>query len=343
MTIQDEVQGGRSKEPLVSIVVPTFRRPDALRETLAALLDLDYPRDRYEVIVIDDGGEPVTTPIIDDLRAKGLRVSLEAQEQLGAARARNRGARLAEGELLIFCDDDMIVEPSHLRSHLATRRRHGDVVVSGKWEFSPGVKKALEATAFGRYRIALEERFQAEAAGDPIDGDRSCLNMALLSAANLALRRELFWELGGFDETFPVAGAEDQDFSLRARAHDRSLILDTRIRCLHNDNRISLRSYCEREERSAKTMPVLARKYPSELNDTPYVRENKPLTAGDPPRLVAKKLVRQTLSASGILAALHRVTAALERVGAPEVALHRLYDGLLGLHLFRGFREAWRG
>ena len=43
--------------PTFSIVVPTFRRPEALRATLTRLLALDYPRDRYEVIVVDDAGE----------------------------------------------------------------------------------------------------------------------------------------------------------------------------------------------------------------------------------------------------------------------------------------------
>ena len=125
--------------------------------------------------------------------------------------------------------------------------------------------------------------------------------MPLLGSGNLALRRDRFWEIGGFDEIFPVAGAEDQDFSIRARAAGALLVLDTNIHSLHNDNRLTLRDYCLREERSAETMPYLVRKYPSELGQVPYVRENRPIQAGDPPSLVLKKAVKTVLAGLALL------------------------------------------
>src|SRR5690348_8883374 len=126
-------------EPTFSIVIPTFRRPNALRATLAALLALDYDRARYEVIVVDDGEDEMSARMVDGLAGHDVSLTLERQPQRGAASARNRGARLAGGDLVLFCDDDMVVEPSHLTMHLATRRRHGDVVVSAAWDFAPSV------------------------------------------------------------------------------------------------------------------------------------------------------------------------------------------------------------
>ena len=328
-------------DPHFSIVVPTFRRPDALRETLTALLALDYERDRYEVIVVDDGADEITAEIVNALWRQGLPLTLEAQHQRGAARARNCGARAASGELLLFCDDDILVEPSHLRLHSAARERHGDAVVNGTWEFAPAVIAALQTTTFGRYRIELERHFAQDAGGRPLDGHPGCLRMPLLGSWDLALRRDLFWELGGFDEAFPVAGAEDQDFSLRARAAGCLLLLDTGIRCLHNDNRLSLRSYCAREERSAQTMPFLARKYPKEFGEAAYVRENRPISRVDPPRLVTKKLLKWVLASGPVLESLHRLTDLLEAAHLPARPLRRFYATLLGLHLFRGFRRTW--
>jgi len=69
------------------------------------------------------------------------------------------------------------------------------------------------------------------------------LKFRWLAPGNLSLCRDLFWEIGGFDEDFPVAGAEDQEFSLRARAAGCRLVLDTRIVCDHNDNRLTLQAY----------------------------------------------------------------------------------------------------
>ena len=329
-------------DPTFSIVVPTFRRPDALGETLAAVLRLDYRTDRYQVIVVDDGADDETAAIVQRFRGHGVELMLEAQEHRGAARARNRGARLAAGEMLLFCDDDMILDPSYLRLQVSARERHGDAVISGAWRFSPAVMEALRRSPFGRYRIALERGFREHAGGHPLDGDPCSLSMPLLGSGNLALGRDRFWEIGGFDEDFPVAGAEDQDFSMRARAAGALLLLDTNIHCLQNDNRLTLRQYCAREERSAETMPYLVRKYPSEFSQAAYVRENRPIRAGDAPSLMLKKLVKTVLACRAMLDLLHRLVDLVEAAHGPERLLRRLYRMLLGIHLFRGFRRSWR-
>jgi GT2 family glycosyltransferase len=326
-------------DPTFSIVVPTFRRPEALRETLTALLALDYDRSRYELIVVDDGADDVTGEVLRGLRGGGVEITLDAQHQRGVATARNRGARLAQGELLLFCDDDIVVDRAHLHRQLSARERYGDPIVNGAWEFAPRTLSALEATPFGRFRIELERRFQEEAMGTVRDD--GCVEMPMLGSWNLALRRELYWQIGGFDEEFPVAGAEDQDFSLRARAAGCLLLLDTDIRLMHNDNRLSLRSYCAREERNAQTMPFLARRWPEEFGIAPYVLENRPIRRGDSTRLAMKKLLKTVLATKPALAALHRLTSLLERVSAPDQLLRRFYTALLGLHLFRGFRGTW--
>lgn len=328
-------------EQSFSIVVPTFRRRDALQATLESLLALEYPPDRYEVIVVDDDADSATQALVSRFAGRGVTLSLESQGNCGAAAARNRGARAAGGELLMFCDDDILVSRSHLKQHLAVRERHGDVIVNGAWEFTPDVFGRLRSTHFGRYRIELEKRFQDEAAGAPVAGDPTCLQMSMLGSWDLVLTRERFWDIGGFDEDFPVAGAEDQDFSLRAREAGAQLLLATKIRCLHNDNRLTLEAYCAREERSAQTMPFMARKYPSQFGEAPYLRENRPISRSDPAGLMMKKAVKAVMASGPVLWALHRVVAVLEAVHAPQRLLGGVYDRLLGLHLFRGVRMAW--
>jgi GT2 family glycosyltransferase len=214
-------------------------------------------------------------------------------------------------------------------------------VIGGRWELAPSAVAALRRTPFGRYRIDLERRFADQARGEPLDGDPSRLRVPLLPAANLSLRRDLFWGIGGFDEEFPLAGAEDQDLSLRARAADALLILDTGIHCFHNDRHLSRRAYCERQERSARTMPFLVRKHRAEFEDRPYARENRPVRTGDPPVLVGKKLLKRLLATRPLLDGLHGLARAGEAVRAPELLLRRLYTVLLGLHVFRGFRHSW--
>jgi glycosyltransferase involved in cell wall biosynthesis len=154
---------GAVSAPTFSIVVPTFRRPDALQQTLTALLALDYPPGRYEVIVVDGADEVTAARVVGRLADRGIAVKLETQYQRGAAFARNYGARIAGGELLLFCDDDIVVTPPHLLAHLAAHERHRDAVVAGTWELPPAAIAALQTTPFGRYRIELERRFLEEA------------------------------------------------------------------------------------------------------------------------------------------------------------------------------------
>jgi GT2 family glycosyltransferase len=332
----------RGNSPSFSVVVPTFRRPVALRATLAALLALEYPEDRYEVIVVDDdAAEGHAAPIVRELSRRGVELSLKSQNRRGAASARNLGARAASGELLLFVDDDIVVAPDHLSRHLVVQERSRDALVNGTWEFAPSVLAALERTPFGRYRLKLERGFWAEVVG--AEGSDGCQVMDRVGSWDLALHRDLFWQIGGFDERFPVAGAEDRELSLRARAAGCQLLLDTKILCLHNDDRVTLRAYCEREERSAKTMPYLARSYPREFAESPYVRENRPISRGEEPSLVAKKLAKSALARRQVMEALHKLTAVAEAAWAPDRILRRMYRLLLGLHLFRGFRSTWPG
>jgi GT2 family glycosyltransferase len=320
-------------------VVPTFRRPGALRATLEALLQQQYPADRYEVVVVDDDRSQSTAVIVRSLLGRGADLRLDAQDRRGAAAARNRGARLAVGDVVIFLDDDVVVESDHLMRHRAARDRFPDAMVGGVWEFAPTALATLQATPFGRYRLELERSFQSQTPGRSLGEGRHAVNV--LASTNLAIRRELFWQLGGFDEAFPVAGAEDQDFSMRARAAGCLMLLDTNIRCLHNDDRLTLRDYCEREERSAKTMPFLARNHPSEFARSPYLRENRPIQRGDEAPLVAKKLLKAALSHRPVLAVLHGLVEKAEVARAPEAHLRRLYRLLFGLYLFRGVRSTW--
>src|SRR5215211_4273132 len=202
--------------PTVSVVVPTYRRPDALATTLDALLRVDFPKTGYEIVVVDDGSDATTEEVVTGLDAGDVAVQYIPQANSGAASARNTGARAAKGELLLFCDDDIILEPDHLRLQVATRGVYGDPVVNGVTHFSDRAVAILRETPFGRYRLDLDRTYQ-DAADGPLLGN-DCYEAPLLSACNLAISRDRFWEIGGFDEAFPFAGAEDQALSLRARA-----------------------------------------------------------------------------------------------------------------------------
>jgi GT2 family glycosyltransferase len=320
----------------VSFIVPTYRRPEALRATLAALLDVDYPAEDLELIVVDDAAEDSTRALVKDFGEHHPHVVYLNHEGHGVAAARNHGARQARGELLIFLDDDIIVDPSHIRDHLATRESYGDCIVNGHWEFSPEVMESLRETPFGRFRIWVEDWVKKGIEKTPLEG--ACVEPEGVTACNLGIRRELFWELGGFDEEFPFAGCEDQEFSYRASRAGCRFVYNGDIRLLHNDRRLTLAQFGARQERGATTAVFLAGKHPEEYAERPLISENSPISRSDAPRVAAKKWLKSILSTRRALAVEHAAIALLERVHAPARVLRRLYWGICGLYIFRGVR-----
>ena len=79
-----------------SIVVPTFDRPEAVEACVRALSQLDYPQDRFEIILVDDGSRvPVRAP----QDREGVNIRVLRQRNAGPAAARNFGAQYARGEI----------------------------------------------------------------------------------------------------------------------------------------------------------------------------------------------------------------------------------------------------
>ncbi len=290
-----------------------------------------------EVIVVDNAGDEGSEAEVRSYASSAVPVRYVAQASGGSARARNHGARIASGELLILLDDDIVVEPTHIRRHLDTREQYGDCVAGGNWEFAADTLAALQRTPFGRYRVALDHRFRGAPDGRQLDHDRWAVEA--LAACNLVISRRLFWELGGFDEEFPFAGVEDREFSMRATAAGCQLIRDDAVALLHNDQTITLGQFCLREERSAQTIAVLARKHPDAERSQAFTRVNGPV-AGDRPAMIAKKQFKRLLATPPLISLLHGTVHVAEKLGLGERAMGRLYSGVVGVHIFRGFRSA---
>ena len=98
-----------------SIVIPTYNRPQELEGCLRAIRGVDYPRDLFEVVAVDDGG---STPLDRAIEAggRGLNADLVVQSNSGPGAARNSGAARARGRYLAFTDDDCQPDPDWLRS-----------------------------------------------------------------------------------------------------------------------------------------------------------------------------------------------------------------------------------
>jgi hypothetical protein len=240
----------------------------------------------------------------------------------------------------MFVDDDIVVGESNLRQHEATHALNDRCLVSGHWDFDPELRRRLEASPLGRFRLAYEDEYNKP---HGVDGEANTgqVHPQTLAAANLSVRAETFHSLGGFDERFPV-GAEDQDLAWRAARAGCVLVYDFDIRVIHNDQHSDLASLCMRQERGAIGTVYFARKNP----DAPapvMLAMNGPVRKDDQPRTVVRKLSRTALSRRVPLAVAHRTIRLVERLrpngGWP---LEYMYRAVGGLHVFRGVRRGLR-
>lgn len=100
---------GVKERPFISVVIPTRNRSHFLERVFRSLLRQDYPADRFELIVVDNGSSDDTAPRLQDLAERSSsthRVMLVREDRLGLVFARHTGAALATGDILLFGDDD---------------------------------------------------------------------------------------------------------------------------------------------------------------------------------------------------------------------------------------------
>jgi glycosyltransferase involved in cell wall biosynthesis len=188
--------------PLYSIIVPTYRRREPLARCLRAVAALQFPRDQFEVLVVDDGSPSPPADIVASV-GQSVRARLVAVRHGGPAKARNAGATLARGRYLVFTDDDCEPEPDWLRAiDEWTSRMPGPVAIGG--HTVNVLADNLYATASQGIIDYLYEYY----------GERPAPRR-FFTSNNLVVPRDDFIEVGGFDETFALAAGEDRDLCER--------------------------------------------------------------------------------------------------------------------------------
>lgn len=192
-----------------SIVVPTRGRGEQLRSCLEAICELDYPAERFEVIVVDDGSTAPLDALRRDFETR-VRLTLVAQRPQGPAAARNAGARLARFDILAFTDDDCRPAPDWLAVMATSFARSPDVAVAGR------VVNAHTDNWFAEASAGLVDFIAEYYNAEPEHGRFGTCN-------NLAVPAEAFRSLGGFDPGFTLAAGEDRDFCDRWCAAGRRI------------------------------------------------------------------------------------------------------------------------
>lgn len=216
---------------LISVVVTTYNRPDALKAVLAGLSD---QADRgFEILVADDGSRAETRELVETAARTSpvpLRHVWQEDQGFRAGAARNRAAAVARGAYLLFLDGDCVPRPDWIRRHRALAASRW-MVAGNRILLSEAFTRLVLASGTPIHRWSDEQWASAARRGD-INRTQPLKTYALGPLRRLAARRwqrvrtcnlgvwmRDFRAVNGFDEAFAGWGFEDSDLAVRLINH----------------------------------------------------------------------------------------------------------------------------
>jgi len=209
--------------PELSVIIPAWNAAKNLPLCLEALERQTVARDRFEVIVVDDGSSDSSAEI-----ARLCAVHCHSQANQGPAAARNQGAALAQGSLIFFTDADCVPDPAWLEEMAAPFAQPDVAAVKGAY-------RTEQTSLVARFaQLEFEERFRMLARRDSID---------MVDTYSAGFRKEIFEELGGFDTRFPEANNEDTEFSYRMAEAGHRMVFTPKAVVRHLNHPDSVRRY----------------------------------------------------------------------------------------------------
>jgi glycosyltransferase involved in cell wall biosynthesis len=261
----------------ISVVVPTYRREDALERCLAALAGQDVPPEVFEVVVVDD--DPASPALAEPSEPKWpFRLRRIANAGKGAAAARNHGAREAEAPLLLFLDDDVVADPGLVRSHLRWHRERGEgAVLVGPYRPRPTDDNLAAQVA----RLWWQDLFELleEAEGT---------TFAAALTANVSLHRSTFERIGGLAEEYSKERREDWEWGLRMLRKGVEIGFEPRASARHEFT-LGVRQRLRDARREGVGDTLIAATYPEAVPSLPLHHVSKPSPWRDPLRWAAQR------------------------------------------------------
>jgi glycosyltransferase involved in cell wall biosynthesis len=238
--------------PSCSVIICTYNRAHLLKRVLHSLVGQTIGPDRFEVVVVDDGSGDDTTVVCDMMRSELPNLKyVPTGRNTGLSNARNVGISASVGDYLLFTDDDCIASQNWVRClHDAL---DNDEIVAG----------AVASTTANFMKLCHNiAQFHAYMPGQKA-GPKE-----MFAGANMAFRRSLLKELGGFFTG--VDCAEDTEFILRARAKGHRVFFVPGAEVVHDPDRTGLKDIVRYAVKHA-SVTIRMRNHYRSLLKTPFV------------------------------------------------------------------------
>lgn len=265
--------------PRCSVVIPTYNRVELLRYTLDSLVRQTLPKDRFEVLIADDGSDDGTAEMVQTFTDRlDLRYLYQERDGFGVARARNMGISAATGEVCVMLDSGMLAHTELLAAHLDSHESAaGPLAVCGYVycfdlddEHARLIRRMVDladpdATMAKLQRrgiwLDLREGFYRRYHDDLASLPAPWL---VYWTSNVSARTEQLRAIGMFDEAFRSWGGEDLDIGYRLHRDGARFVLNRRAAAIHYPHE---KDFGENAPKASANYEYMVQKY-----DTPIVR-----------------------------------------------------------------------
>lgn len=236
-----------------SVIIPTYNRCEILKKCLDSLSEQTISKDKFEVIVCDDGSQDNTLKLIQEYAAP-FNLHCLTQENSGPAKARNMGIRVAKGEYLLIMNDDAIADKNLLENHASEHRKLASTqsAVLGSFAFLPEYTQVP-------YGYLLENSDLLFYFGKMSSGKFYDYNH--FYTCNISIRKQAVIDTGLFDEEFHVPAAEDIELGYRLQQAGYRVYYAPHCKAWH-DHEISVKGFCKVQEVRGLGAGILYKKYP---------------------------------------------------------------------------------
>ncbi len=237
----------------VSVVIATYNRKSLLKKCLECLFYQDYPKDKYEIILVDDGSTDGTDKMVFSLKPPCKMVYFQNPERLGQSKARNKGISRAEGRVIIFVDSDVFAPPWFIKEHAKSHKKSSKLIVDGPAINVSGAQN-LSNPPFDSLQVKILAFFDLWGAHF-ITANTSCLRENIVFA-------------GGFDENFGKGfGWQDRELGLRLEKMGLKRIKNRKAYVLHyrekNKNKIDLEALWQKQKDRGENAILYYKKHPT--------------------------------------------------------------------------------
>ena len=212
----------------ISVIIPTYKRIDKLRDCLVSIIAQTFSKEDYEILVVEDGSQSGAKDLVKSLQEKFSKIKYFWRENAGPAAARNVAIKVAAGEVCAFTDDDCTVPSDWLEKLWDGFQRHSELTgVGGRMEPS---EEMVRKNPFARFELYLTrvvfnlppDRKEFIAGKDSPIG----------ATNNIAYKTAALRAVGGFDERFePHIPGEERDLKERLceAGYNKILYVSTKV------------------------------------------------------------------------------------------------------------------